>query len=44
MATKGSRAKTSRDTLISKYMFYVLENERSPGSIYKICKENNLPE
>lgn len=44
MATKASRAKTSRDTLISKYMSYVLENERSPRSIYKFCKENNVPE
>lgn len=44
MATKGFSAKTRRDTLVSKYMSYVLENERSPRSIYKFCKENNVQE
>ncbi|WP_081211401.1 TetR family transcriptional regulator C-terminal domain-containing protein [Salegentibacter sediminis] len=32
------------DKLISLYMDYVLENERTPKSVYKFCKENKIKE
>lgn len=44
MAPKGNNTKTGRETLIARYMSYVLENEGSPKSIYKFCKENNFRE
>ena len=34
----------TRDKLIALYMDYVLENEKTPKSVYKFCKENKLKE
>jgi len=42
---KSSTAKANMNTtLISKYMNYVLENEREPASIYKFCKAEKIKE
>ncbi|MGM0932573.1 MAG: TetR family transcriptional regulator C-terminal domain-containing protein [Bacteroidota bacterium] len=34
----------SSDKLIALYMDYVLENEKTPKSVYRFCKDNNLKE
>lgn len=34
----------SSDQLIALYMDYVLENEKTPKSVYKFCKDNKLKE
>lgn len=34
----------SSDKLIALYMDYVLENEKTPKSVYKFCKDNKLKE
>ncbi len=41
MATKK---KITEKDIITKYMDYVLENEREPKTVYKFCKEHNIPE
>lgn len=33
-----------KDQLLSLYMDYVLENETTPKTVYKFCKENNVKE
>lgn len=43
--TFGKKAKVaSKDAIISLYMNYVLEEERTPKSVYKFCKSNNFTE
>lgn len=39
-----TKNKLTRDKLIALYMDYVLENERTPKSVYKFCRENKLKE
>ena len=41
MATKK---KITEKDIITKYMDYVLEKEREPKTVYKFCKEHNIPE
>lgn len=40
----NTKKSLSRDKLITLYMDYVLENENSPRSVYKFCKENKIKE
>ncbi|WP_396637229.1 TetR family transcriptional regulator C-terminal domain-containing protein [Maribacter sp. R77961] len=42
MATKAK--KITEDIIITKYMEYVLEHEKTPKSIYKFCKANAIKE
>lgn len=42
MATKAK--KMTKEALISAYMDYVLEHEKTPKSIYKFCKLNKIKE
>ena len=42
MATKAK--KITEDIIITKYMEYVLEHEKTPKSIYKFCKANDIKE
>lgn len=42
MATKAK--KITGDIIITKYMEYVLEHEKTPKSIYKFCKANDIKE
>lgn len=42
MATKAK--KITEDIIITKYMEYVLEHEKTPKSIYKFCKANGIKE
>ncbi len=47
MATKKTPSKKksiTRDSIISAYMEYVLENEQTPKSVYKFSKELNMTE
>ena len=48
MSTPNKNTNTNkslnREKLIALYMDYVLENEKSPRSVYKFCKVNNLKE
>ena len=47
MATKKTPSKKksiTRDSIISAYMEYVLENEQTPKSVYKFSKENDMTE
>jgi len=47
MATKKTPSKKksiTRDSIISAYMEYVLENEQTPKSVYKFSKEHNMTE
>ncbi len=40
-----SKAKTlSEDSIIEKYMSYVLDQEEVPTNVYKFCKESKIPE
>lgn len=39
-----AKKKLTSDKLIALYMQYVLENEKTPQSVYKFCKENKLKE
>ena len=41
MATKK---KITEKDIITKYMDYVLEKENEPKTVYKFCKEHNIPE
>lgn len=43
-ATKAKVKSITKDSIISMYMEYVLENERVPLSVYKFCKENDITE
>lgn len=43
-ATTSKKKKHTRDSLIGEYMHYVLENESTPKSIYKFCKDRSLKE
>lgn len=50
-ATKTTTKKTTskkktitRDTILSAYMDYVLEHEKTPKSVYKFAKEHNMTE
>ncbi len=42
MATKAK--KITEDIIITQYMEYVLEHEKTPKSIYKFCKANAIKE
>lgn len=46
MATtkKTQEKKNSDDIIVSKYMNYVLENEKVPTSVYKFCKDEKIKE
>ncbi|MCW5520270.1 TetR/AcrR family transcriptional regulator [Aureitalea sp. L0-47] len=46
MSAKKSTTKKApnRDQVISAYMQYCLEHEKSPISVYKFCKENSFTE
>jgi hypothetical protein len=46
MSAKKSSSKNNvtREQVISAYMEYCLEHERTPVSVYKFCKENNMTE
>tara|TARA_R100001369_G_scaffold60484_1_gene87318 strand:- start:2971 stop:3639 length:669 start_codon:yes stop_codon:yes gene_type:complete len=47
MATKKTPSKKksiNRDSIISAYMEYVLENEQTPKSVYKFSKEHDMTE
>ena len=42
--TGTAKKKLDKDRLISLYMDYVLEEEKTPGTVYKFCKENKIEE
>ncbi|PIB29460.1 TetR family transcriptional regulator C-terminal domain-containing protein [Maribacter sp. 4G9] len=42
MATKNK--KITKEEIISKYMDYVLEHEKEPKTVYKFCKQHEIPE
>ncbi len=42
--TATTKKTISRDIIISAYMEYVLENERTPKSVYKFCKDHKMTE
>jgi len=42
--TKKSTVKLTKERVISLYMDYVLENETTPKTVYKFCKENKMTE
>ncbi len=44
MSAKVSAKKNTEDTIIEKYMTYVLEHEVVPKSSYKFCKNNQINE
>lgn len=44
MTAKTKSAKPSRETILGSYMDYVLEEERTPLSIYKLCKALKIEE
>lgn len=48
MATKKTTSKTKKpldqDSIISMYMDYVLENEKTPKVVYKFCKDHKIKE
>ncbi len=44
MSAKRKPAKPTKKSLISAYMTQALEADRSPVSVFKFCKENNIPE
>ncbi len=44
MAVKKSKATAVKDQIISGYMTYVLEHEKVPVSVYKLCKSIDLTE
>ncbi|MDT0642967.1 TetR family transcriptional regulator C-terminal domain-containing protein [Zunongwangia sp. F363] len=39
-----AKKKLDKDRLISLYMDYILEEERTPGTVYKFCKQNKIKE
>jgi hypothetical protein len=41
---KKASVKITKESIISLYMEYVLENETTPKTVYKFCKENNMTE
>lgn len=43
-AAGTTKKKLDVDRLISLYMDYVLEEEKTPGTVYKFCKENKIQE
>ena len=42
MATKAK--KITKESILTMYMDYVLENEKVPKTVYKFCKINGLEE
>ncbi|MDT0649046.1 TetR family transcriptional regulator C-terminal domain-containing protein [Autumnicola edwardsiae] len=42
--TGTTKKKLDEDRLISLYTDYVLEEEKTPGTVYKFCKENKIDE
>lgn len=44
MPAKKNSGKTTRELLIERYMTLVLEQEAAPRSVYKFCKDNDIPE
>jgi hypothetical protein len=44
MSAKATAKKSMQETIISAYMTYVLEQETTPKSIYKFCKDNTIEE
>jgi hypothetical protein len=42
--TSTVKKKLDKDRLITLYMDYVLEEEKTPGTVYKFCKENKIKE
>ncbi|MEN1785855.1 MAG: TetR family transcriptional regulator C-terminal domain-containing protein [Bacteroidota bacterium] len=44
MATKSATKKLTKEALISRYMDHVLEHDAFPKSVYKFCKQHDIPE
>ena len=44
MPKKTTKAQADKDTLLSAYITYTLEEERFPVSVYKFCKHIDIPE
>ncbi|MDT0675919.1 TetR family transcriptional regulator C-terminal domain-containing protein [Autumnicola musiva] len=40
----AAKKKLDKDRLISLYMDYILEEETTPGTVYKFCKHNKIKE